>query len=203
MKNRKILLGALFTGLLMSGLGAGIAITDFSEFTYGGKINIFEENVVTETFSVNVSPENSDYILVNVPYSYSLNENDSMFFSMDETLPDNTIEMELSYVPDLYQPLKLFTNIFKDSDFSPVEIVGEGEIIVENYNENSDKTINSVSVAEKYTNDDIQIFMLLKDNVLKDIKNKKVYDYNIQGVTKAVVKYSKNLDSKIISDLYY
>ena len=203
MKNRKILLGALFTGLLMSGLGAGIAITDFSEFTYGGKINIFEENVVTETFSVNVSPENSDYILVNVPYSYSLNENDSMFFSMDETLPDNTIEMELSYVPDLYQPLNLFTNIFKDSNFSPVEIVGEGEIIVENYNENSDKTINSVSVAEKYTNDDIQIFMLLKDSVLKDIKNKKVYEYDIMGVTKAVVKYSKNLDGKIISDLYY
>ena len=47
---QKILAGVFFGGVLLCGIGAGVAFVEFSSFEYGGEKQIGSDVLVTEAF---------------------------------------------------------------------------------------------------------------------------------------------------------
>lgn len=90
-KLHKILLGVFCCGVLLCGLGAGIAFVEFSELRYEGKQYLGETRMHTEDLDVAFDPgeEKTDII-----GPYWLRENEVIF---DKEVPVNTVRLRVTY----------------------------------------------------------------------------------------------------------
>lgn len=84
------LLGGLLGGILITGVGAGIATVEFTSFEIDSETLMQESNVVTDEFTY----EMMDGELIEIP-----NPNCTVVFN--ETVPEGTVLMEVTYAPDL------------------------------------------------------------------------------------------------------
>lgn len=102
MENRKklrmIMAGIFCIGVLMGGIGTGIAFSEFSSFAYQ-PIYASEEAFKTEEFTYFIKPEDSEKIWIDRYYGesrYKIEEN--------ESLSEETIKMSVAYNSDLCEP---------------------------------------------------------------------------------------------------
>lgn len=87
----KILTGVFCTGVLLCGLGAGIAFTEFSALTYGEKYIVGKTDMRTENFDVEYGPgEGKQYIRG----WYYWNQPEIL---TDENIPENTVRFRVTY----------------------------------------------------------------------------------------------------------
>lgn len=101
-----IIVSALCAGLIISGVGAGVLVSEFTNLTYAGTKEIYPEKAVTETVKCNVPiPEKGKKIKV-VPsvYTYNYNSREAVSsITADENIPMGVIAYEISYNQAMYR----------------------------------------------------------------------------------------------------
>lgn len=90
-KFQKILLGAFCGGVLLCGLGAGIAFTEFTALEYDGEKILGAEQMVTDVVDVSFTPGETPYDI----YSYYYSEYPEIV--VDDTVPEGTVRFDVTY----------------------------------------------------------------------------------------------------------
>lgn len=102
-KLQKILLGAFLGGVLLGGIGTGIAFVEYSSITYAGEKKIGQGSVVTKDLDFSFDPGKG--IVVVAPVWYD--EGKISYVETDKTVPENMVRYRVTYnektvIPGLY-----------------------------------------------------------------------------------------------------
>ncbi|MBD9219999.1 MAG: hypothetical protein EGQ35_06775 [Clostridiales bacterium] len=173
--NRKKLGIAFGIGILLCGLGCGIAFAQYSGFDYAGEKRIGDENLKTETVEKDIDSDGTIEIM------YPGYRCDVSVVA-DENVPIDKINFDVTYnteVISLY--ISKFYTTCTDDQFD------EDGALIEEENEVEQKEINFG--FGRYKNDsDIDTMFKVKDELLKDIKNKQIGDYYVTAFDSIVVR---------------
>lgn len=99
-KIQKILIGTFLGGVLLGGIGTGIAVVEYSSISYAGERRLGEESMVTENFDYSFSP---DVGKVEVERQWNWNRYYSMI-EEDESVPVNTVRYQVTYNQKTVRP---------------------------------------------------------------------------------------------------
>ena len=175
----------LLAGAVLLGVGAGIAFTEFNKLQYGGAVDIYERSTKTLTQTVNLAPnqkvvfdQEGDWAVL---YDYT----------PDASLPAGTIAMDVEYAPELVTKLDSF-----------VLPVGQTRI-ASAAAEYMPEVAYVVGVDESKTrsrHSELADFFKAKDIILRDLRNGILRDYDNNWMTYIHVRYSPDLEGRIVSD---
>lgn len=181
-KSTKILLGIFCAGILCAGIGIGAAFVEFSSMEYVGNYFMPEDAVKEKTFELVVDPaEQSLLRLGNSPREMA-----AIVYSSD--IPENTIRWTVTYNENVYEP----------------------ELFVQNYHSNGE-IWKYMDVYFNYREgiSDFSLFMSLKDQVMKDLKQRKISSYDLGGgytvsivVSESLAGYMREGDGIVCDDIY-
>lgn len=87
----KIIAGMLIVGVLVTGIGSGVAFAEYSTFEYGGEAFLEDSEYFIKTVEYKV-PEEEDSINISSEYHLSLVE--------DEDIPKDMMKFVIHYVSD-------------------------------------------------------------------------------------------------------
>ena len=157
---QKILLGTLCAGVLLGGIGTGISLVEFSSLEYAGERIVGEVRMETKTLEVEIDPEEGRWGLSdNMPWAAE------MSVEADETVPENTVRFQVEYNAAKVTPqaeTSVYTSEYWDENNEYVE---EARPLVELY-----------CIWEDHE-DDMKLFMEVKDEFLADLKEGKLASY--------------------------
>ncbi|MBQ7796920.1 MAG: hypothetical protein IJ374_10230 [Lachnospiraceae bacterium] len=163
-KIQKILLGVFAFGVLLTGIGIGTALIEYSSLNYGGHKIIGEENLVTKTLEYEISDEVQKIILG----SSSVQQSDITELMEDSEMPDRIIQYEVTYNEQRVRPV-----LWDDSSDDGTD---EEPDVVRLY------------LGLKNLGNDFGAFMENKDMILNDLKQHKISTYETNYITKVVIK---------------
>lgn len=167
---KKILLGVFLMGILLVGIGTGIAFGEYSSFSYVGETVIGQDGASeVETLECSISlGEKKTRIL-----DYAMHD-DSCSLVEDKTLKDGQVRIEVVYNPDYVVPHIDYTR----NDPSMYEDEYEYE---DTYN-------GEICVYADRTMGEFEVFMKYKDKLLNDLKNKMIGSYYLDAIASVTVK---------------
>lgn len=96
-KLQKVVLIVFCIGVLLCGLGSGIALTEFSTLSYGGKQVLGEPDMRTENFDVEFEPGEETREIVG-------GWRNGCSVVTDESVPENTVRFCVTYNADVITP---------------------------------------------------------------------------------------------------
>ena len=164
MKN-KVLLGIFLTGVLLTGIGLGIAFGEYSDFTYGGEVLIGNDKEEVESKDYIISLGEKKTRVAN----YTTKELD---FVVDKKMKDGQVRVEVISNPDYVKSYHYYED-YENTDYSPEYISDyEGEIQV-----HLGRTIG-----------DFELMMKYKDDFLENLKHSKIKSYYLDAVKSVTVK---------------
>ena len=170
-KSQKILLGIFFTGVLLCGVGTGVAIGEFTSMTYLGERNLGEGMQVTSNFDFPFDPAEGD-ITVRLP-RFGFHWEKLAELEEDPEVPENMIRFEATYVPqgvDLF--VRFDQELLNDIDDLPAE----------------ERQMQGTVWLDWWYYDELQILLQEKDTIIEDLKNHSFASYRAQPLRKVVVK---------------
>lgn len=175
----KVATAMLCTGVLLGGIGTGVAIAEYSSLEYSGEHFFGAENMVTESFEVTVVPEEGKQI--ELENDYHLRQGDIIY---DETIPENTVRYEVTYNPDLMKIRLRYDSMIYEDSYEPEdkEPVLQGHI-------RSDYI---------FTGNEFDIFMKNKNQILADIKDGKIGTYQTKTVDSVKVRMNPQLKGIVV-----
>lgn len=93
-RQHKITIVVFCLGVLLCGIGAGVAFTEFSSLAYGGMQILGDPEMVTRDFDVEFEPKEDswDIIGINGVYRYG-----NMDIQTDSSVPVNTVRFRVTY----------------------------------------------------------------------------------------------------------
>ncbi len=94
-KLHMVLLGTFVTGVLLGGIGTGIAFGEYSEIEYGGKVSIGGENVVVKELDYAFTPSREERIVLTP--CYRLEKNVDSLVVEDASIPVGVVRYRVSY----------------------------------------------------------------------------------------------------------
>lgn len=168
MKNfYKIACGSIVAGLIFMGVGGAISICEVKSFNYmGDKYND----------SANLKVDNKEIIMPDNLAKIFYYENNNLIIEIDDGLEKNNVVLTTSYLND--DEIEIEAKIYDDY------------YLYNNYLEKySEYTVNLFEVGVSYYNDNSG-FQEIKD-ILNDLKNKEIYNYNNDYQIEYVLKVSK------------
>jgi len=98
-KLHKILLGVFCGGVLLCGIGTGVAFTEFSALAYGGQHILGGTELTTEELDVEFEPQEKPCQIETYFGDYLSNE-----IEVDESVPENTVRLKVVYNKARIQP---------------------------------------------------------------------------------------------------
>lgn len=167
-KIQKIMIGVFCGGVLLCGIGTGVAAAEFSSLTYGGERIIGETRMETKTLEAEIDPEAGVWHLSDsYPWSAELS------MQTDESVSENTVRLVVTYNEARFTP-EVQAAVYTD------EYVDEkGDIVEEKY-----------PVLELYgiweDQDEMKLFMELKDQFLSDLKEGRISSYREPAYVESV-----------------
>lgn len=175
-KYAKIMISCFVAGILLVGIGCGIAFFEISSLAYGGVKN-YESNAADitstyeETFDENTTSINiGDYHQDSINYTVIT----------DESVPTNKIIFEVVHPADSYVSYSYNNNYYED-DYDYYDDYHDDYYDHENYNHSySNSTTqnqpNDIDVYFYIDNDAMAVPHLIKQ-VINDLKNDVYYNY--------------------------
>lgn len=165
----KILLGVFCGGVLLTGIGTGITLAEFSSLAYAGERTVGGEQMETVELEEKIDPEKGVWrVEDHYPGAFAL------AIETDESVPENTVRLRVTYNAAQITPrfsAEVYTNEYWDED---------GEYVTE-----------KVPVLELFCDwkdqDDMKLFMEVKDQFLADLKEGKVSSYQSPTYVEDVV----------------
>lgn len=121
-KLQKILLGTFLGGVLLGGIGTGVAFVEYSSITYAGERKIGQESMVTKDFDFTIEPEKGLVVVGPVWYDDGQVSN----VEMDETVPKGMIRYRVTYNEKTVMPHLYFAE-YDEEDSRAAEYLEEEE----------------------------------------------------------------------------
>lgn len=168
-KIQKILLGVFAGGVLLTGIGTGMALVEYSTLNYGGQKIIGEENLVTKTLEYELEEDQKEIILGR---SYSQRADLVTEVVEDVKVPEYVVQYEVTYNGKRIRPFLISEN---SEEYMGIK---DGPI--------------RVRLGFNYFGDSFGEFMENKDIILNDLKNHTISSYDTNYVTKVQIKVHPN-----------
>ncbi len=185
-KLHKVLIGIFAAGVFLGGIGTGVAFGEYSTLEYGGKLLLGEENLVTRDLDYSFEPSQDQTIVIEEYWG-------GREIIEDSSVPKGIIRYRVTYNEETIRP-ELVT-----WDFAEQECEYEGEYTAGEYEdaktekveeeyerENKKKII--LGIQPNIINDDFDTVMKNKDKILEELKQKKIFDYDIAYITDVEVR---------------
>ncbi len=181
-KIQMILMGVFVCGVLLGGIGTGIAFVEYSSFAYAGEKTIGEEYLVTRQLDQAFDPAKGRVGIEAGWYGYE--DGDSPVVA-DPSVPENLVRYEVTYNEKAVRPYVVYDG-FEDPD-QPGGTVTSGE---EPSPESRERMQGRTILRVRYTGNDFALWMACKDDFLKELRERKIASY--RQVTVADVKVKVN-----------
>lgn len=178
-KLQRIFIGILTVGVLLTGIGTGTALIEYSSFEYGGEMIVGREHLVTETLEYHLDTEIKNLRLEQRFPSYLLRNAELV---EEAGLPERVIQYEITYNEEMVHPF-----LWEDD-----------------WNQNGKPREESLwlGIGLEYLSDDFVAFMEYKDQILDDLKQKKISSYRTNYVTNIVIKVNPVTREQIDIEFY-
>lgn len=160
MRNIHKAVAAMFCcGVFLGGLGTGIAFAEFSSFEYVGEKTVGEIAMTIHDFDYTFEPQEDKKLEIRNHY-YRSDDFIEDKIVLDETVPENTVRFKVTYNKKTIAP---YLNVSEE-----IEYLEDGEEEIQPY----------VALHYSYIQDEFEAFMSVKDQLLNDLKNRKVSSYD-------------------------
>ena len=166
---KKILISVFLVGILLIGIGTGIAFGEYSGFTYGGEVVLGTENTEVETMECVITMSEEKIRIAN----YTSKNVDVV---EDKSLKDGQVRVEVIANPK-YISSHMFFEKYDNLEYDTEYTSGfDGEIQI-----HTGRLIG-----------DFELFMELKDDFLQNLKNSVIKNYYLDAVKSVTVKANAN-----------
>lgn len=155
---KKIAAAVFIAGLLIVGIGCGMAFVEYSSFEYGGEYIIGEKYMTTEVFEVKVDTVEGKKVFDTSRYQNGYQ------VTYDSNIPENSIVYEVSYNSRLFEP-EIFYEQYEEDEFS-------GAIQF---------------LSNRKASGESMFWIEAKDAILADLKEKKIGTYEIGTIERVKV----------------
>ena len=188
-KIRMILASVFLGGVILGGIGAGIAIVEYSSLTYVGEKKIGEENLVTCEMDYTFTLENEQI---------SIEDRDiwNTKIEEDETVPEGTIRYVVTYNEKRVKPT---LRVWEEQDYQ------EEDLSENNLEPSSEKDSNTeenkeeeppikqlkqtaLELGVRYTYSDFALLMESKDQILEDLRQGRIASYDVMYISQVTIK---------------
>ena len=188
-KIRIILASVFLGGVILGGIGAGIAIVEYSSLTYVGEKKIGEENLVTCEMDYTFTLENEQI---------SIEDRDiwNTKIEEDETVPEGTIRYVVTYNEKTVKPT---LRVWEEQDYQ------EEDLSENNLEPSSEKDSNTeenkeeeppikqlkqtaLELGVRYTYSDFALLMESKDQILEDLRQGRIASYDVMYISQVTIK---------------
>ena len=180
---RKIIVLILAIGILLCGLGTGVAISEYSSFEYLGQKNLGGDELKTDTFQETLYRGKNGNGEVYI-HSYGLGE-EKISLETSKKVPKDQIQFVVEYNPNNVQDIHIVQNIHIAREDSA------------EYDEFPEET-GYVSYYLTYymsDHDSFGMMMSYKDEILENLKEKRFYEYDYKTIQSVrVVVHPSNKD---------
>lgn len=209
-KIQKVLTGIFMGGVLLCGVGTGIALAEYSSFSYGGEKKIGWENLVTRELDFCFNPKKGGICLENGYWERYVRISG---IEADETVPEGTIRYDVTYNERRTEPFLEFEPGEEDALGEGTENEAEPGIGEETGEEaepaTGEDTRNEtgsgigeetetegkpaaeqgkLSLRSYSVGSDLEIMMKSKDGFLKELKERKISDYDVAYITNVRIR---------------
>ena len=188
-KIRMILASVFLGGVILGGIGAGIAIVEYSSLTYVGEKKIGEENLVTCEMDYTFTLENEQI---------SIEDRDiwNTKIEEDETVPEGTMRYVVTYNEKTVKPT---LRVWEEQDYQ------EEDLSENNLEPSSEKDSNTeenkeeeppikqlkqtaLELGVRYTYSDFALLMESKDQILEDLRQGRIASYDVMYISQVTIK---------------
>lgn len=163
MKNKKTfrltMLGLLCGGLLIMGIGAGVAFAEFSEFTYGGQRTLNQAAEQTQTLTVPLLAEGTTYIQFAGGY----------------------------YAVPLWEAGQIETRESVEAGTAEISLRSKGVDVKTSYWYEDAEDSRDICIYGGGYGREVGLFMAYKEQILEDLLNRRLSDYIPVELTEVVV----------------
>lgn len=196
------LLSVFGIGVLLGGIGTGVAIGEYSSLEYKGLVTLGEENLVTKEFYYDFSTEEEESVLLS--YCHWGDERKDTLLVEDESVPVGTVRYFVTYNEEMVRPELINWK---------QELNGDDWEIVDSYNEEEDtweaaengEDVNAenegdndaveakkkhrvvLELRNDWIGNELDVMMRNKDQILQDIKHNKIASYEIADITEVEI----------------
>lgn len=168
-RSQKILLGIFFAGVLLCGVGTGVAIGEYASMTYLGERQLGAELQETKNLDYTFDPALG--VLQVRPFYSGYHWGSQAEIKEDPAVPENTVRFEVTYIPetmDLFVREELRDDISEQSQDEP-QMQGYIWLDWQNY-------------------DAVGLLIREKDRVIADLKNHSFASYRTNLIEEVVIK---------------
>lgn len=193
-----VLLGMFAGGVLLGGIGTGIAFGEYSGMEYGGTVLIGEENLVTEELDYAFTPEEG--VRVHLGYCPWGDARKRTLVVEDLSVPEGIVRYEVTYNSRELKPELITWEMENEEEEEAEPEAGdaesqETESASEAETESGVKTesepepvVTFVELRSRYQGNEFELMMELKDRVLGDIKKGKLSSYESVGIADVAIR---------------
>lgn len=160
-KIHKIIGGMLVAGVLLAGIGSGVAFAEYSNFEYGGEKVLEDSKYITKTLTYQV-PKQEDAEAKQKLYVEILEGHWRSTIEEDASVPKDIIRFEIQYLTDR-------------KDIKP-------KVEERTWTNQGDKVKQYIQLDSAYSYNEIRDFMRIKDVLLEDLKAHTLSDYQMDGI---------------------
>ncbi|MCI8270223.1 MAG: hypothetical protein HFG55_11280 [Lachnospiraceae bacterium] len=191
-KIQKILSVIFLGGILLGGIGTGVALVEYSSLAYAGERLLGEENLVTREMDYTFIPGEEEVTIVD-----SYWEEEDCMIEADKEVPEGTIRYIITYNEKAVKP---GLNFWEDEEAEQelpaegmeVEEAGEAgaarEPAWEAVEEQQNRKKTFLQLHIRYIDNDFAVIMTCKDEILRELKNKRIFNYDMAYVTELRIK---------------
>lgn len=111
-KVQKILLGVFLGGVLLGGVGTGVAFLEYSSISYAGERKIAEGSIITDNLDYSIDTDKGIVILEPVWYDEGYRAN----LETDESVPEGIVRYQVTYNTKTVKPHLEFLNYEEPMD---------------------------------------------------------------------------------------
>lgn len=183
-KMYKIIGGMLVAGVLIAGIGSGVAFAEYSKFGYGGEKVLENSKYITKTLDYQV-PKQGEVEEKQKLYVEILEDHWRSTIEEDASVPKNTIRFEIQYLTDR-------------NDIKP-------KVEERTWTNQGNKVKKYIQLDSAYSYNEIRDYMRIKDVLLEDLKAHTLSDYQMDGVKSIKILVNPDADFLITlnSDDFY
>lgn len=196
-------------GIICCGIGAGVTFQEYSSFKYMGEKRIGSNKIAEKTLTENLYTDKSNKI--NTSFITYNSESDDIKLKTSKSVPKDKIQIKVRYDADNVKDIHIDKNLYNNDEYIEDDIYINDEddesslddVAQENMTQTDTKEAaekNSTSqeffISAVGRMSDIEYVLSYKDEILKNIKERKIYNYvypQIISVEITVNPENKNL----------
>ena len=176
-KIQKICIGVFLGGVLLGGIGTGIALAEYSSISYGGEKKIGEEKLITENFDFEFDPEKGEMMLDGSYWSRKAVHT----IVEDPEVPEGVIRYQVTYNPDVSTPFLRMEELQEPESDGATEPEAESDEAGESEQkpEPAKREQGILSLDAEYHGDGFAMWMEHKDELLAGLKRGEICSYRL------------------------